>query len=461
MSMVMNMNFRKIQAALLASMLVIYFLWPGRVPLINTSLHGALLAVAMVIYLLTERRLDGRLALVYAPFVGAAAIAAALAPAPPGRDVLRPVVFGLISSYLFAYYASRTAVFDHVRQWLVPVVCAFTVCLALLPFVAQLQSLDGAAGWLLSGMVERGLFFILTAVFLFFVSLRSGLTLLSVIPLLIAVFMAVMLTSLRGIWLATAIAIAIFALLHRRVAQSVVVAAAFAVAVIFSQNLPEPETVVDSTLAAQTAVPATPADPPPPAATDPSPPPAVADPAPPPAAADPAPPPAADATETLRVRLSDLAVKSADRNKRTIDTSNAGRLGYWRAGISMWRDHPWVGVGLGRFPDRSEEYAVTTTEVGDAEKSFDAHNTFVSLLAETGIVGFAGFLVMLGAIFCKSALAWWRASGDFRLRHSVVLALFLGLTAVGLTWDVHVYRLWWVSLGLALGLSQIEWRQSS
>jgi hypothetical protein len=452
--MVVNMDFRKIQAALLTSMLVVYFLWPGRVPLINTSLHGALLAVAMVIYLLTERRLDWRLALVYAPFVAAAGVAAVLAPAPPGRDVFRPVVFGLISSYLFAYYASRTSVFDHVRRWLVPVVCAFTVCLALLPFVPQLQAVDGMAAWLLSGIVERGLFFILTAVFLFFLSLRSGTTLLSVTPLLIAVFMAVMLTSLRGIWLATAVTIAIFALLHRRITQSVVVAAAFAIAVIFAQNLPEFAPTAVSSSAAQASPNATPADP----ATPPRP--ADAGPASPSTVAEPS-PPAADGTQALQVRLSDLAVKSADRNKRTVDFSNAGRLGYWRAGFNMWRDHPWVGVGLGRFPDRSEEYALATTEVGDAEKSFDAHNTFVSLLAETGLVGFVGFIVMLGAIFYTSVLAWWRASGAFRLRHSVVLALFLGLTAVGLTWDVHVYRLWWVSLGLALGSAQIEWRQSS
>jgi lipopolysaccharide/colanic/teichoic acid biosynthesis glycosyltransferase len=59
----------------------------------------------------------------------------------------------------------------------------------------------------------------------------------------------------------------------------------------------------------------------------------------------------------------------------------------WSAAADLFVDHPIVGAGLGRFP------AFYTTVPG-ATSAENAHNFYLQILAETGVVGFAAFAVL-------------------------------------------------------------------
>lgn len=107
----------------------------------------------------------------------------------------------------------------------------------------------------------------------------------------------------------------------------------------------------------------------------------------------------------------------------TVGTSIAagdlgGRVAIWREGLAAFVERPLLGVGSGAFP-----VAVESGKV--------AHNTFLSVLVELGVIGFAIFVVML-------ALALYQAGRqptkwDSRLWLTLLLLWAIGVST--LTWE--------------------------
>ncbi|MGD8816750.1 MAG: O-antigen ligase family protein, partial [Acidobacteriota bacterium] len=87
---------------------------------------------------------------------------------------------------------------------------------------------------------------------------------------------------------------------------------------------------------------------------------------------------------------------------------------WWSAALHMARDAPVLGVGLGRFPLLLPRY------IGPAAGNLDAHNYFLQVLAEMGIVGLLAFGALLAAVL--GTLAWLRrASAAPRLSGAALL----------------------------------------
>ena len=77
------------------------------------------------------------------------------------------------------------------------------------------------------------------------------------------------------------------------------------------------------------------------------------------------------------------------------DTEGANnRTIVWKAGLRMIADHPILGVGAGNFKPMTRKYA----DVKNPYVSM-AHNTYLEMLAELGIVGFAFFIATLVAAY--------------------------------------------------------------
>ena len=77
----------------------------------------------------------------------------------------------------------------------------------------------------------------------------------------------------------------------------------------------------------------------------------------------------------------------------------SGRLGLYRWALQLFREHPMLGIGWGRY---------RTTVVGNVTrvKSLETHNIYLQLLAETGIVGFLAFMTALLTFWSKSRAAY-------------------------------------------------------
>ena len=110
------------------------------------------------------------------------------------------------------------------------------------------------------------------------------------------------------------------------------------------------------------------------------------------------------------------------------DVSSALRVDLWHSALGMFAAHPAFGVGYQNFSAELPGYFTATGNYNPALIQFSqldyAHNTYLTILAETGLAGAAGVaaLVVLG---WRRAWAAWRA-GDWAGE-----AALLGLAGIG------------------------------
>ena len=131
---------------------------------------------------------------------------------------------------------------------------------------------------------------------------------------------------------------------------------------------------------------------------------------------------------------------------------NQQRLLMWQAGLHMFRDHPWTGVGLNDLHDIYARYRLP----GATEPAGHLHNTFVQIAATMGVVGLAAFAWLYGALVTSTASGLrgaLRAGGlGAGLRLGVTAAL-AGFLAAGLfEWnfgDEELLYLLYALVGLA------------
>jgi len=120
--------------------------------------------------------------------------------------------------------------------------------------------------------------------------------------------------------------------------------------------------------------------------------------------------------------LAALGVTSAEERASAGESaqSDAHRLWYWRVAAEAARDHPLVGVGVGRFAGEGLALAMRSAEVVPNAADAQAHNVFLQLAAECGIPLALAALVAL-AVWLGRA---WRASAQ-RPETIAVVALAL------------------------------------
>jgi O-antigen ligase len=100
------------------------------------------------------------------------------------------------------------------------------------------------------------------------------------------------------------------------------------------------------------------------------------------------------------------------------------RMAHWQAGWYMFLDHPWLGVGAGNYSDAYATYFVGSWR----EALGHAHNYYLNILAELGILGGAILATLLGLVFRQlgGALVRSEASVDSFWR-AVLAGVFGGL----------------------------------
>ncbi|GAA2629389.1 O-antigen ligase family protein [Actinomadura fulvescens] len=109
----------------------------------------------------------------------------------------------------------------------------------------------------------------------------------------------------------------------------------------------------------------------------------------------------------------------------TPDRSVGDRFSLWTTAVTIWQDHPLVGVGVKGFPAYRDGYAPlqlsSASETQDPVNGYlrqpllSPHNQYLLVLSEQGVLGLAGFVVLLGALA-------WRVVAVRRRRDAAWLA---------------------------------------
>ncbi len=106
------------------------------------------------------------------------------------------------------------------------------------------------------------------------------------------------------------------------------------------------------------------------------------------------------------------------------EISNKGRIEIWRNTFASIKDHPLLGVGIGNFT------TVIGKNISAAKKGASAHNLFLDIFAETGLLGLIVFLAIFYEILKTAFLTFKSSTGElykfFALSAGVYIVWVLG-----------------------------------
>jgi len=114
----------------------------------------------------------------------------------------------------------------------------------------------------------------------------------------------------------------------------------------------------------------------------------------------------------------------------TVNTTNFSaveRAAHWLAGVRMFAAHPLLGVGIGNYADAYPAYHPRGWYAALAH----AHNYYINIAAEAGIVGLVSYLLFLG-----SAL-WYSYAAMRRVQDGVHNAALVGLVGALVATSFH------------------------
>jgi putative inorganic carbon (HCO3(-)) transporter len=116
--------------------------------------------------------------------------------------------------------------------------------------------------------------------------------------------------------------------------------------------------------------------------------------------------------DVLTQRLTDFLPYLRPFDVRGVEVTDANfavveRMAHWQAGWQMWVEHPWRGVGFGNYEPIYPAYYIPPWE----EPLGHAHNYYLNIAAETGLVGLLAYLVLWGAAFWQTIKVMRQTTG--------------------------------------------------
>jgi len=126
------------------------------------------------------------------------------------------------------------------------------------------------------------------------------------------------------------------------------------------------------------------------------------------------------------------------------------RLAHWQAAVDMARDNPWLGVGFGNYEAAYPTYAL----INWPDALGHAHNYYLNLLAEVGLLGLLAYLVFWLAVVWQTARVARRLAWPMRGLAIGLLAAWAALAVHHLVDKLYVNNIY-VHLGAMLAILQL------
>ena len=123
------------------------------------------------------------------------------------------------------------------------------------------------------------------------------------------------------------------------------------------------------------------------------------------------------------------------------------RLAHWQAALDMARDNVWLGVGFGNYEPSYADYALLNWPYPLGH----AHNYYLNLLAEIGVLGLAAYVLLWTAVFIQTIRLLQKLDWPWRGIALGLLAVWVSLTVHHLVDKLYVNNIY-IHLGVMLGL---------
>lgn len=146
-----------------------------------------------------------------------------------------------------------------------------------------------------------------------------------------------------------------------------------------------------------------------------------------------------------------------DSKQVTMHFHMSNKSNYWKYALRMFKDHPIKGVGAGNFNIQMPRYYVQDAFKDPGFKSFatyDPHNTYLGLCAETGILGLAGFIGIFMIVFFAllRGLKNFNSHDSSHIIYYGIVAAYAGLFMHSSAMDAQNLRHFWICAALGYGL---------
>ncbi len=118
------------------------------------------------------------------------------------------------------------------------------------------------------------------------------------------------------------------------------------------------------------------------------------------------------------------------------------RLGVWRESLQLFRSNPVTGTGIGTYDEVAYSLEGTTAEPSFRRQGWHAHNVYLHVLVETGIIGVMAWCYFWYAVLARQLGAWKRAASRDRVAiagamWAVLAFLVLSISEVMIGARVH------------------------
>jgi putative inorganic carbon (HCO3(-)) transporter len=123
------------------------------------------------------------------------------------------------------------------------------------------------------------------------------------------------------------------------------------------------------------------------------------------------------------------------------------RMAHWQAAWGMFSDHPWLGVGIGNYEPVYPAYFLP----GWTEPLGHAHNYYLNIAAEAGLIGLAAYLVLWGAVFWQAWQAVPKTEGYWRGVAIGILGVLTHLSVHNFFDNLYVHNMY-LHVAIVLGL---------
>jgi len=136
------------------------------------------------------------------------------------------------------------------------------------------------------------------------------------------------------------------------------------------------------------------------------------------------------------------------------------RVYMWRSGLTMWRQHPVLGVGPGGVKREYESYALPEAV---KKRTGHVHNTPLQVLVERGVLGLAAWVWIWAAFYARGIRLLRRLPSEARQERALVagsLAAITGFLIAGLSeynfGDSEVVMVAWALMALPWAVEKRE-----